>query len=87
MGSPRIACCSFWQIVALGLSLIIINKRVSILKRKMEIRKQPYSLNLIIVVYGKFLLSLFYLVLLSSSVDCHRTYLRGELFELLAQDF
>lgn len=53
----------------------------------MEIRKQPYSLNLIIVAYGKFLLSLFYLVLLSSSVDCHRTYLRGELSELLAQNF
>lgn len=87
LGSPRIACCSLCQIVALGLSFIIINKRVSILKRKMEIRKQPYSLNSIIVAYGKFLLSLFYLVWLSSSVDCHRTYIREELSELLAQNF
>lgn len=53
----------------------------------MEIRKQPYSLNSIIVAYGKFLLSLFYLVWLSSSVDCHRTYIREELSELLAQNF
>lgn len=53
LGSPRIACYSFWQIEALGLSFIIIHKRVAILKGKMKIRKQPYSLNSITVALWK----------------------------------
>lgn len=63
------ACYSFWQIEALGISFIIIHKS-GYIKKKNENQKEAivFQFNQC-SFYGKILLSLFFLILLSSSDD------------------